>query len=233
MSHEITLTLQCDATHFATLNRQTAQLDGLLDNPFSGPQPIAQTGVLEHLGTLLWEVSGLKVDELLTGIEKARDEETPVRLIVPDASLHHLPWELLYHPHPQLRFLGRHPWCVVARRFKGDGQKAPKVLPRPFRLLLFIASPEDLDPEHSRLDFEREEELLFTALDSSLSKVECAHCRRSFHVRFALARPDAEGTADTVVTCLYCQKNVMISIPQRYVETDALVRGLKSAPTGS
>jgi hypothetical protein len=64
-------------------------------------------------------------------------------------------------------------------------------------------------------------------------KVECAYCPRSFHVRFALARPDAKGSADAVVTCLYCQHNVIITIPQRYVETDALVRGLKSVPTGS
>jgi hypothetical protein len=45
-------------------------------------------------------------------------------------------------------------------------------MPRPLRLLLFIASPEDLDPERSRLDFEREEELLFTAMDRPLARGE-------------------------------------------------------------
>jgi hypothetical protein len=43
---------------------------------------------------------------------------------------------------------------------------------RPLRILLFIAAPEDLDPERSRLDFEREEELLFTALDRPLARSE-------------------------------------------------------------
>lgn len=40
------------------------------------------------------------------------------------------------------------------------------------RLLLCIAAPEDLDPERGRLDFEHEEELLFTALDRPLSRGE-------------------------------------------------------------
>jgi tetratricopeptide (TPR) repeat protein len=42
----------------------------------------------------------------------------------------------------------------------------------PFRILLFISSPEDLDPEKSRLDFEEEEALLFTALDDPWTKGE-------------------------------------------------------------
>ena len=84
----------------------------------------------------------------------------------------HLPWELLYHPHPELGFVARHPWCVVSRRIRGTGERQPRLMPRPLRLLLFIASPEDLDPERSRLDFEREEELLFTAMDRPLARGE-------------------------------------------------------------
>jgi hypothetical protein len=45
-------------------------------------------------------------------------------------------------------------------------------MPHPLRLLLFIASPEDLDPERSRLDFEREEELLYTAMNRPLARGE-------------------------------------------------------------
>jgi len=135
MAREIPITPQADAAQVAVLNRQVHRLDRLLDNPFSGPQPIAQAGMLERLGSALWEVAGLQAEELLAAIDHARDTGQPVRILVTDAAAHHWPWEVLYHPHPELGFVGRHPWCVVARRFRGDGQKAPQVLPRPLRLL--------------------------------------------------------------------------------------------------
>jgi CHAT domain-containing protein/AAA ATPase-like protein len=59
---------------------------------------------------------------------------------------------------------------VLARRTHGSGKPPPRTEARPLRLLLFVASPEDLDPERSRLDFEREEELLFSALDRPLAR---------------------------------------------------------------
>jgi tetratricopeptide (TPR) repeat protein len=169
---DISMTPQIETERATLLNRQVAQLDRLLDNPYSGPKPIAQTGILEQIGGLLWEAAGLSVNELLEAIETARDDETPMRLTVTGEAFQHLPWEMLYHEHPELGFVGRHPWCVVTRRMRGDGRKTPQVMARPLRLLLFIASPEDLDPERSRLDFEREEELLFTALDGPWSRGE-------------------------------------------------------------
>ncbi|MBI2877009.1 MAG: tetratricopeptide repeat protein [Candidatus Tectomicrobia bacterium] len=172
MSQEISIAPQIETDRAVFLNRQAAQLNRMLDNPYGGPRPIAQTGILEQIGSLLWEASGLNEKGLLEAIESAREEETPVRLIVTGEAFSHLPWELLYHGHPELGFLGRHPWCVVARRIRGDGKKSPQARPGPFRLLLFISSPEDLDPERSRLDFEREEELLFTALDGPWARGE-------------------------------------------------------------
>ena len=59
-------------------------------------------------------------------------------------------------------------------------------------------------------------------------KVTCAHCQKPFHVRFPLAQPDAQGSGEVTVTCLYCAKNVKVTIPRKYIEADALVRGLKS-----
>ena len=66
-------------------------------------------------------------------------------------------------------------------------------------------------------------------------KVHCAHpdCQKPFHVRFPLARPDAEGQGKVVVTCMYCNKNVMITLPQVYIAEDTLIRGIKSVPAGS
>lgn len=170
MPLEIPITPRIDDEPDPEFTRQVAQLDRRLDNPFGEPVPIAQTGVLEQIGAALWELAGLQVSELLDAIETARDEQTPVRLMVTGEAHQHLPWELLYHQHPELGFVARHPWCLVARRQRGDGRRTPQATARPLRLLLCIASPEDLDPERSRLDFEREEELLFTALDEPWSQ---------------------------------------------------------------
>jgi hypothetical protein len=63
-------------------------------------------------------------------------------------------------------------------------------------------------------------------------KVQCAHeeCRKLFPVRFPLASPDAAGSSEVVVTCLHCDKQVVITLPRVYIEADALVRGLTSRP---
>jgi RNase P subunit RPR2 len=59
-------------------------------------------------------------------------------------------------------------------------------------------------------------------------KVTCVHCQKPFHVRFPLARPEVEGSGEVAVTCLYCAKNVKVTIPRKYIETDHLTRGIKS-----
>ena len=60
--------------------------------------------------------------------------------------------------------------------------------------------------------------------------VVCPHaeCQKPFHVRFPLARPDASGTGEVAVTCQYCTKQVVITLPRVYTEEDALIRGLAS-----
>ncbi len=61
-------------------------------------------------------------------------------------------------------------------------------------------------------------------------KVVCAHCAKPFHVRFELADPAAEGSGEVVVACPYCEENVVVTLPRKYIEKDHLTRGLKSAP---
>ena len=172
MPEPITIVPRIEAKPEAALNKLVETLDWQLDNPVGGPRPIGQTGLLEQIGTLLWEASGLSDKQVLDAIDKARDDDsgTPARLVVTGEKFQHWPWELLYHGDPGLGFLGRHPWAVVSRRVRGEGSKAPLVAAKPFRILLFISSPVDLDAEKSRLDFEREEELLFTALDGPWAK---------------------------------------------------------------
>ena len=61
-------------------------------------------------------------------------------------------------------------------------------------------------------------------------EVTCAHCRQPFSLRKPLADPDAEGTAEVVVECLYCQKSVKVPLPRKYAETERVMR-LKSVKT--
>jgi hypothetical protein len=172
MAHDLILTPHLDDQRAAQLTPLVEYLDWQLDHPTGTPQPVAHLGLLAQLGTFLWEATRLEFDAVRTALDVARESERPLRFVVQGEHWQHLPWELLYHVHPDLGFVARHPWCVVSRRLRGTGERQPRLMPRPLRLLLFIASPEDLDPERSRLDFEREEELLFTAMDRPLARGE-------------------------------------------------------------
>ena len=53
MSQEISIVPQIEADRAVFLERQAARLDRMLDSSNSGPKPIAQTGILEEIGSLL------------------------------------------------------------------------------------------------------------------------------------------------------------------------------------
>ena len=61
-------------------------------------------------------------------------------------------------------------------------------------------------------------------------KVVCDHCDRPFHVRFPLADPEKEGSGEVGVLCMYCEKDVIVKLPRKYIEKEHLVRGIKSVP---
>ena len=165
---------EMDAALSARLEKNTQNLDWAFDpdRMTRGPAALAGTGALEAVGRDLWAASGLDPEDLIDRIEEARDDDECVRLIVRGEETYGLPWELIYHDHPELGFPARHPRCILARHLRGKARKPPTALPRPFRMLLFIASPDDLSPERGRLDFEEEEALLFTALDRPLARGE-------------------------------------------------------------
>ncbi|MEJ2388146.1 MAG: CHAT domain-containing protein, partial [Chromatiaceae bacterium] len=73
-----------------------------------------------------------------------------------------LPWETLHHP--ELGFLGRDPAFALSRRPVPPPDRAPVPAPGPLRVLLFTSLPEDLNPEHSRLDVESEQAAVQEAL---------------------------------------------------------------------
>ncbi|MEA3273892.1 MAG: hypothetical protein U9Q81_01035 [Pseudomonadota bacterium] len=65
-------------------------------------------------------------------------------------------------------------------------------------------------------------------------KVWCVNpkCNQPFHVRFALVQPGAAGDADVVVECQYCGAENVITISEKYVEEEDLVRGFKGRSRG-
>ena len=63
-------------------------------------------------------------------------------------------------------------------------------------------------------------------------KVNCAHCKKHFHVRFPLTQPNAdeerEDKGKVMINCPYCGENVIITIPRVYIEKDELLRSVKA-----
>ncbi len=63
-----------------------------------------------------------------------------------------------------------------------------------------------------------------------LFEVTCAACNQALSIREPLADPDVEDSADLVVECLYCQKNVKVALPLKYTKTKTVMR-LESVKT--
>ncbi|MEM7246493.1 MAG: hypothetical protein AAF533_14170 [Acidobacteriota bacterium] len=60
-------------------------------------------------------------------------------------------------------------------------------------------------------------------------EVTCAACGTPFSMRRELADPDAEGSAEVVVECQYCNERIKVEIPRKYAQTETLLKGVKSA----
>lgn len=153
------------------LSRLRAEFDHKIENQESlVPKEIIA------LGTNLWEalVNSIEggMDKLLALREQAIAEQTYLRLVVESdqPANRALPWELTFHADKRLEFLGHNPVFSLLRRLRQPDEKVPDLPALPLKILLFIASPEDLDPERARLDFEKEENFLFQQLDDALSK---------------------------------------------------------------
>ena len=97
MPHDLLLTPQLDQQRAVQLTRLAKRLDEQLDHPTGVLQSVAQSGLLEQLGILLWETTRLEADAVRTALDEARDAERPLRLVVQGEQAQHLPWELLYH----------------------------------------------------------------------------------------------------------------------------------------
>ena len=146
-----------------------------VDEKLEKQQPLTNDDLL-GIGTRMLEQIDAGLGDgsaaLLDLYDQAVRGDTFVRLAIEsdDRTVQALPWELAFHADERLRFLGRNERFSLLRRLGPADEELPPLLPMPLRILLFIASPEDLDPERSRLDFESEQSFLEERLDDAQSQ---------------------------------------------------------------
>ncbi len=61
-------------------------------------------------------------------------------------------------------------------------------------------------------------------------RIICAECKQPFFARFEPVDDAAEGMGEETVTCMYCQKQVIITIPRKYQKPDELIRSRSVSP---
>lgn len=171
MPHDLIIYPNISEHDLKVLSRLRAEFDHKIENGETVPQK-----QFIALGKRLYEALINSLDggtDQFLGLRKhAIAEQTYVRIniISAQAEIQALPWELAFHADKRLGFLSRNPEFTLLRRWQKPDDELPELPGLPLKILLFIASPEDLDPEKSRLDFETEENFLFEQLDDAISK---------------------------------------------------------------
>ena len=116
---------------------------------------------LQMVGSALWQA--LDIEAAFSAARKAAGTAVlPLLIESSDAALQALPWETLYHP--GFGFLGLHPGFTLFRRVSEQQAEALPPEKGPLKVLLFTSMPDDIDPEHSRLDYEEQQARVLEAL---------------------------------------------------------------------
>ena len=118
---------------------------------------------LKIIGGQLWGALALD-DALNTARAAAGRQILPIVIRSNNPTLLQLPWETLHHP--DHHFLGRDPAFTLSRNLRQPATEAGHQDPAsgPLRILLFTSLPDDVDPEKSRLDVEKEQAEVQAAL---------------------------------------------------------------------
>lgn len=116
---------------------------------------------LQAIGVRLWQVLQLD-DAFAEARNNAGQQVLPIVIESDDPAVQQLPWEALHHP--ELGFLGRAEAFTLLRRIPCGSASGLPVQTGPLRVLLFTSLPNDLDPEHARLDVEEEQAQVLEAL---------------------------------------------------------------------
>jgi len=115
---------------------------------------------LQAMGRALWHALGVD-DAFEQARQAAGNAVLPIIVESNSPAVQSLPWETLYHP--QHGFLGRARGFALSRRLSAP-PPPPQPEPGPLRVLHFTTLPDDLDPEHARLDVEAEQVAVQEAL---------------------------------------------------------------------
>ncbi len=55
-------------------------------------------------------------------------------------------------------------------------------------------------------------------------KINCPVCEKPFQFPFPLVDPDAEGTGDVSIECMYCCEKLIITIPRTNIEKEITIK---------
>lgn len=60
-------------------------------------------------------------------------------------------------------------------------------------------------------------------------QVQCAHCQKPFHFTpEKKAKAGKTGEVEIALECPYCQKQNLVTVPEKFVQVDVLLRGSKN-----
>ena len=132
-----------------------------------GMTAVVTEEALQVMGRSLWDALNIQSD-----FDKAHSGAgaaiLPIIIETDKADEQALPWETLYHP--TLGFLGKHNGFTLSRRMEEPTASHPKLDKGPLRVLLFTSLPDDVNPEHGRLNVEEEQIQVQEALMPWISK---------------------------------------------------------------
>jgi len=119
-----------------------------------GMVAIVTEEALQGIGAGLWQALGVdaEFEKAHRGVGAAI---LPIIIETQKADIQALPWETLYHP--SFGFLGKHMGFTLSRRMGEPTAVLAKPEKGPLRVLLFTSLPDDVDPEHGRLNVEEEQ----------------------------------------------------------------------------
>ena len=119
-----------------------------------GMTAVVTEEALQVMGRSLWEALDIQ-SKFDSAHSEAGAAILPVIIESDITNIQALPWETLYHP--TLGFLGKHVGFTLSRRMGQPTVVSIDPEKGPLRVLLFTSLPDDVNPEHGRLNVEEEQ----------------------------------------------------------------------------
>ena len=55
-------------------------------------------------------------------------------------------------------------------------------------------------------------------------KIKCPVCEKPFHFPFPIVDPNAQGTGDVTIKCMYCCEKLIVTIPRKNIEKEITIK---------